>query len=260
MTPYRSDGEGHDCEIHSAYNVTLLLLGERSAAYEVSLLHRSTKLASARCRPHTEGRPEVSDLLKLGHLGPISQNSWGHIGIQKVIILRHWDLQSIACRFNWLFEKKYYGRIFNAHLFEAYIVDHVIVIDSRRWNFLIYDSPDKYPITLSSSALFFYAGLGENKVKIIDLYEVFTRQRIYEIRHEVERELLTSLRVSAPRLNLRIITSIVIAWWCSLHFLLPHYWKTFVYDFNELWARASSSWSARFWWYELVSKPTFFVV
>ena len=41
-----------------------LLLGERSAAHEVSRLHRSIALASARCRPYTEGLPEVHDLLK----------------------------------------------------------------------------------------------------------------------------------------------------------------------------------------------------
>ena len=51
-----------------------LLLDERSAAYEVSRLQRSITLDSVRCRPHTEGRPEVSCLLKLGHLGPVSQN------------------------------------------------------------------------------------------------------------------------------------------------------------------------------------------
>ena len=80
-----------------------LLLGERSSAYEVSRSHRSITLASARCRPHTEGRPEVSDLLKLGHLGPVFQNAGEHLGIRKMIIHRHRHLQSIACRFNWLF-------------------------------------------------------------------------------------------------------------------------------------------------------------
>ena len=76
-----------------------------------------------------------------------------------MIIPRHGHLQSIACRFNWLFEKKYYGRIFVARLFEAHVVDHVIAIDSRRWPSLIYDTSDLYPITLSSSALFRCAGL-----------------------------------------------------------------------------------------------------
>ena len=131
-----------------------LLVGERSAAYEVIRLRRSITLASARCRPHTEGCPEVSDLLKLGHLGPIFQYAGGHLGIRRMIITRHGHLQSIAYRFNWLFEKKYYGRIFVAHLFEAHVVDHVIVIDSRRWPSLIYDPSDLYPITLSAPALF----------------------------------------------------------------------------------------------------------
>ena len=123
-----------------------LLLGERSAAYEISRLHRNVRLASARCRPHTEGRPEVSDLLKLGNLKPIFQNAGGHLSIRKMIIPRQGHLQWIAFRFNWLFEKKYYGRIFIARLFEAHIVDDVIVIESRRWPGLIYDSSDLYSI------------------------------------------------------------------------------------------------------------------
>ena len=81
VTPYRGDGEGRDCIIHAACNVMFLLLGERSAAYEVSRLHRSIALASARCRPYTEGLPEVCDLLKLGHLGPVFQNAGGHLSI-----------------------------------------------------------------------------------------------------------------------------------------------------------------------------------
>ena len=75
--PYRGDGEGRDCVIHAACNAMFLLVGERSAAYEVSRLDRSIRYASARYRPHTERRPEVSDLLKLGHLGPIFQNAEG---------------------------------------------------------------------------------------------------------------------------------------------------------------------------------------
>ena len=198
LTPYRSNDEGRDCVIHAACNVMFLLVGERSAAYEVNRLRRSIKLASARCRPHTEGCTEVSDLLKIGHLGPIFQNAGGHLGIRKMIIPRHGHLQSIACRFNWLFEKKYYGSIFVARLFEAHVVDHVIVIDSRRWPSLIYDSSDLCPIMLSSLALFHCAGPGANKVKIVDLYEVFGHQRKHEICDEFEQELLTLPRGSAP--------------------------------------------------------------
>ena len=108
-----------------------------------------------------------------------------------MIILRHGDLQSTACRFNWLFEKKYYGHVFIARLFEAHVVDHVIVIDSRRWHSLIYDSSDLYPIKLSSRALFHCAGPGANKVKIVDLYEVFRHQQKHEIGDEFEQEFLT---------------------------------------------------------------------
>ena len=105
-----------------------LLLGESSADHEVGRLHRSIRLVSARCRPHTGGRPEFSDFLKIGHLGPFFQNAARNLGIQKMIIPRHEHLQSIVCRFNWLFEKKYYASIFIARLFEAHIADHVIVI------------------------------------------------------------------------------------------------------------------------------------
>ena len=55
----------------------------------------------------------------------------GHIGIRKMIVPHYGSLESVACRFNWLFEKEYYRQIFIARLFEAHIVDHVIVIDSR---------------------------------------------------------------------------------------------------------------------------------
>ena len=75
VTPYRSGGEGRGWVIHAACNLMFLLLGERSAAYEVSRLHGRITFASARCRPLTEERPEVSDLLKSGHLGPIFQNA-----------------------------------------------------------------------------------------------------------------------------------------------------------------------------------------
>ena len=74
VTPYRGDGEGRDCVIRAACNVMFLLLGNPSAAYEISRLHRSITLGSGTYLPHTEGRPEVCDLLKLGHLGPIFQN------------------------------------------------------------------------------------------------------------------------------------------------------------------------------------------
>ena len=198
ITQYRGDGEGCDCVIHASCNVIFLLLNERSDAYEVIRLHRSITLASARCRPHTERRPEVSDIPMLGHLGPISLNAGGHLGIRKMIIPRHGHLQSIACCFNWLFEKKYYGHIFIAPLFEAQVGDHVIVIDSRRWSSLIYDSSDLSPITLSSPDLFHCAGPGANKFKIFDLYEVFRHQRKHEISDEFEQELLTLPRGSVP--------------------------------------------------------------
>ena len=78
---YRGDVGGRDCVVHAACNVMFLLIGERSAVYEISQLDRSIPLAYSRCRPHTEGRPDVSDLLNLGHLGTVFQSAGGHFGI-----------------------------------------------------------------------------------------------------------------------------------------------------------------------------------
>ena len=87
----------------------------------------------------------------------------------------------------------------------------MIVIDSRRCLSLIYDSSDLYPITLSSSSVFHCAGTEPNKVKIVDLHELFRHRRKYEISDEVEREIFALLRGSALRINLRTIISLLIA-------------------------------------------------
>ena len=108
------------------------------------------------------------------------------------------SLQSLAYRFDWLFEKEYYWREFIALVFEGHIVDQVIVVDSIRWPSLTHDSYDLYPITLSSPALFHCTGPGANKFKIVDLYEVFRRQRKYEISDDVEQEIFTLPQGSAP--------------------------------------------------------------
>ena len=122
----------------------------------------------------------------------------GYLGIRKMINPRHGHLQSIACRYNWLFEKRYYSHLFIARLFEAHVVGHVIVIDPRRWPSLTYDSSDLHPITLLSPALFHCAGPRANKVKIVDLFEVFRHQRKHEISDGFEQELLSLPRESAP--------------------------------------------------------------
>ena len=93
VTPYRGDVECRDCVIQAACNKMFLFLGTRSAAYEVSRLHRRITLTSARCRPQTEGHPEVSHLLKLGHLGPLFSECRGHLGIPKMIIPGRGHLQ-----------------------------------------------------------------------------------------------------------------------------------------------------------------------
>ena len=70
----------------------------------------------------------------------------GNLGIRKMIIPRHGNLKSVACRLKLLFEKEYYRRIFIARLIDAHIVDHVIAIELRLWASLIFDSSDSYPI------------------------------------------------------------------------------------------------------------------
>ena len=54
--------------------------------------------------------------------------SRGHLRITKMMIFYYVNLYSVACRFNWLFKKQYYGRIFIARLLESLIVDRVILI------------------------------------------------------------------------------------------------------------------------------------
>ena len=115
-----------------------------------------------------------------------------------MMIPPHGYHRTIDCRFNWLFEKKCYGRTFLAHLFETHIVDHVIVIDSRRWLSLMYDFSDLYRIMLSSQALFHCTGPGANKVKIVDLYEVLRYQRKYETSNGTKREIIPLPRGSSP--------------------------------------------------------------
>ena len=161
-TPYRSDGEGRGCVIHAACNVIFLLLVEASAAYKFSRLHRSITLASVYCHPQIEGRPEVSGLLKLGHLVPffrIPGTSWYQENDSSS------SRKSAVCSLSLqlAIRKKYYERIFIARLFEAHVVCHVIVNDSRRWYSLTCDSSDLYPVTLPSSTLFIVPILGQTK-------------------------------------------------------------------------------------------------
>ena len=93
LTLYRDDSESRDFGVHAACNVMFLLLGERSAAYEVGRLQRSITLDSVRCCPHTAGRPEVSCLSQLGHSGPVFRMQ-GNLVIRKMIIPHHGNLQS----------------------------------------------------------------------------------------------------------------------------------------------------------------------
>ena len=100
----------------------------------------------------------------------IQQNR--HLGIRKLIIPRHVRLQSSACRFNWVFKKGCYKRIAIVRLFEAHIVDHFIVVDSRLSPNLTNDSSEFYPMVLYSSARFHCIDPRAEEVRIVDLHEV----------------------------------------------------------------------------------------
>lgn len=107
-----------------------------------------------------------------------------------MVIPRHINQQSGAFRFNWLFEKKYYGRIFVARLFEAHFLDDGILIDSRRCTSRMYNSSDLHTVMLSSSGPCHSARPGVNKVKIVDLFEVLRYQRKYKTSDEFKQGLL----------------------------------------------------------------------
>ena len=97
--------------------------------------------ASQKCRPHDDCKPEISEFTSVGHVGPVLQGLCGDLRLQKLkSIPSHGHHESPDDRFNWLFAKPIHGHVYPARLYEAGVVDHLVVIDSRRWPSLIYDS------------------------------------------------------------------------------------------------------------------------
>ncbi len=143
-----------NCIIDAACNVAYLLLGEAKAVSMSYRFGEDTWRAWQRARPHDEGKAEIGDFTSVGSLGPVFQGLGGDLSLKKVKnIPPHRNHESCDVTFNWLFEKRIHGRIYFARLYEAGVVEHLVVIDSRRWPSLIYDSCDPYPLILPSSSL-----------------------------------------------------------------------------------------------------------
>ncbi len=134
--------------------------------------------ALQRCLLYDEGKAEISDVTSVGHLGPVFQGLGGDLDLKMVKNLSpHGHRESAHVRFNSLFGKRIHGHIYIARLCEAYIVDHLVDIDPRRWPSLVYDSCNIYALILSSFSLFQCGRPDSDKVKIIQLYEVICNRR-----------------------------------------------------------------------------------
>ncbi len=184
--------------INAVGNLFFLLLGEHHARHLYSRLPEFIASASQRARPNSEGKAEVMNLLRLGHLGPIFQDAGGHLGLKKIRLPGHGHKEPPLTRFNWLFDKNYHGHVFVIRLFEARLVDHVVVLDSRRWPSLIYDPCDPFPIVLSSTTLFECGGRKDCKVKMAEMDEVFRHRHTGEKPKQVEDKLFQLPRGSEP--------------------------------------------------------------
>ncbi len=69
-TPYHCDTDLH-CVANAICNAFILRLVKDMASDLATNLPESIAAASRRSRPFSDDRPEVTDLSKLGHVGPI---------------------------------------------------------------------------------------------------------------------------------------------------------------------------------------------
>ena len=156
-----------NCIIDYTSNAGYLLHVESKALRMSSRFSEVAWRASQRCRPHNESKPEISDFISVGHVGPVLQGFGGDLRLQKLeSIPPHGHHDSPDVLFNWLFENRIHGHVYLARLYEAGVVDHLVVIDYRRWPSLIYDSCDPYLLVLSSTSLFQRSGPDAEKVII----------------------------------------------------------------------------------------------
>ncbi len=106
--------------IDTACNAMYLLLGDSKASSMNTQLVEVALSASQRLRTHDEGKPEISDFLNVGHLGPVFRGLGADLYIKRVKnIPPHGLREPPDIRFNWLFEKRMHGRVYLARLYEA---------------------------------------------------------------------------------------------------------------------------------------------
>ncbi len=135
---FRISGRG--CAIDAACNAVFLLLDEPKASWVNNRFSEMAWKASQRFRPRDEGEVEINDFICVGHLRPVLQGIGDDLRLQNVEnVPPHGHREPYDVRSNWLFDKRIHGRFFLARLYEAGIVDHLVVIDSRWWLSLIYD-------------------------------------------------------------------------------------------------------------------------
>ncbi len=108
---------GRSCVVDAACNVTFLLLGGAKAWCMSSTFTETAQRASQRARPHSKDRPEISDLLSVGHLRPVFQELGGELSMKKVKYLPpHGHREPPQVRFDWLFERRIHGHNYFARL------------------------------------------------------------------------------------------------------------------------------------------------
>ena len=146
---------GRNCVAYGACNAVFLLLGDEKATFITNHFMEAARRASQRLRPFDEGKAEIIDFTRIGHLGPVLQGLGGDLSIKKVRNLTpHGHREPPNEMFDWLFNKRIHGHLYIARLYEAGVVDHLVFIDFRQWPSLIYDSCDPYSLILSSYSLF----------------------------------------------------------------------------------------------------------
>ncbi len=139
----RFRSSGRNCVVDAACSAAYLLLGEEKATFMNNHFMGVALRASQRLRPFNEGKAEIIDFTSIGHLGPVFQGLGGNFSVKKVKNLAlHGRREPPHERFNWLFSKRIHGHLYIDRLYEAGVVDHLVLIDYRQWPSLIYDSYD----------------------------------------------------------------------------------------------------------------------
>ncbi len=119
--------------IEADCNPGFLLLDHSKALCMSQSFVEVARRASQRCRLYDEGKSEISDFLSVGHLGPVLQGFGGDMRLQKMKnIPPNGRCEAAEVRFNRLFDKRIHAHIDLARLYEAVVLDHLNVKDSRQ--------------------------------------------------------------------------------------------------------------------------------